>query len=80
MRLKTPAVFVIYAASLRSLCDLFLGVINFCRSAFTDVCLPSGLPPDVLQKIQAIYKLSSETSSNLGVCLSLFSRQEGVRI
>eukprot|EP00066_Takifugu_rubripes_P023595 XP_011612861.1 PREDICTED: oxysterol-binding protein-related protein 1-like isoform X2 [Takifugu rubripes] len=36
------------------------------------------LPPDVLQKIQAIYQLSSETSSTLGVCLSLLSRQEGV--
>uniref|UniRef100_H3DJU4 Oxysterol-binding protein n=1 Tax=Tetraodon nigroviridis TaxID=99883 RepID=H3DJU4_TETNG len=41
--------------------------------------LAERLPPSVLQKIQGIYELSSETSSNLGVCLSLFSRQEGVR-
>uniref|UniRef100_A0A3Q3W3J1 Uncharacterized protein n=1 Tax=Mola mola TaxID=94237 RepID=A0A3Q3W3J1_MOLML len=42
--------------------------------------IPSGFPSAVLQKIQDIYELSSETSSSLSVCLSLFSRQEGVSL
>lgn len=36
-------------------------------------------PSTILHKIQEICELSSETSSSLSVCLSLFSRQEGVR-
>lgn len=36
-------------------------------------------PSTFLHKMQEICELSSETSSNLSVCLSLFSRQEGVR-
>ncbi|CAL9695725.1 unnamed protein product [Knipowitschia caucasica] len=36
-------------------------------------------PSTFLQKMQEICDLSGETSSNLSVCLSLFSRQEGVR-
>lgn len=71
--------FVFYSASLRSMGVLFLQVIKLCRSALADACLPLGLPPYVLQKIQGIYELSSETSSNLSACLSLFSKQEGVR-
>lgn len=42
--------------------------------------VPSGFPSAVLQKIQDIYELSSETSSSLSVCLGLFSRQEGVSL
>uniref|UniRef100_A0A8C6TLE6 Oxysterol-binding protein n=1 Tax=Neogobius melanostomus TaxID=47308 RepID=A0A8C6TLE6_9GOBI len=36
-------------------------------------------PSTFLHKMQEICELSGETSSNLSVCLSLFSRQEGVR-
>uniref|UniRef100_A0A8C7Y8Y0 Oxysterol-binding protein n=1 Tax=Oryzias sinensis TaxID=183150 RepID=A0A8C7Y8Y0_9TELE len=36
-------------------------------------------PSAVLQKMQEICDLSSETSSNLSVCLSLLSKQQGVR-
>ncbi|KAK7889578.1 hypothetical protein WMY93_025138 [Mugilogobius chulae] len=36
-------------------------------------------PSTFLHKMQEICELSSETSSSLSVCLSLFSRQEGVR-
>ena len=39
-----------------------------------------GFPPAVLQKLQEIGELSRETSSSLSVCLSLFSRQEGVSV
>uniref|UniRef100_A0A3Q3JQ66 Oxysterol-binding protein n=1 Tax=Monopterus albus TaxID=43700 RepID=A0A3Q3JQ66_MONAL len=39
------------------------------------MCFPSAL----LQKMQEICELSSETSSSLNVCLRLFSKQEGVR-
>ncbi|XP_029001379.1 oxysterol-binding protein-related protein 1 isoform X2 [Betta splendens] len=41
--------------------------------------LAESFPSAVLQRMQAICALSSETSSNLGVCLSCLSRQEGVR-
>ncbi|XP_037530970.1 oxysterol-binding protein-related protein 1 [Nematolebias whitei] len=37
-----------------------------------------GFPLPVVQKMQEICELSSETTSNLSICLSLFSRQEGV--
>uniref|UniRef100_A0A7N6ATB7 Oxysterol-binding protein n=1 Tax=Anabas testudineus TaxID=64144 RepID=A0A7N6ATB7_ANATE len=40
---------------------------------------PSGFPSTIVQKIQEICELSSETSSNLNVCLGLFSKQEVVR-
>uniref|UniRef100_A0A3B3UR03 Oxysterol-binding protein n=1 Tax=Poecilia latipinna TaxID=48699 RepID=A0A3B3UR03_9TELE len=36
-------------------------------------------PSAALQKMQEICDLSSKTASSLGACLSLFSRQEGVR-
>ncbi|XP_068599239.1 oxysterol-binding protein-related protein 1 [Brachionichthys hirsutus] len=52
-------------------------------AAFLSMLLKDGLaerfPSTILQKIQEVYDLSSETSSSLSVCLSLFSRQEGVR-
>ncbi|XP_073332737.1 oxysterol-binding protein-related protein 1 isoform X1 [Pagrus major] len=41
--------------------------------------LAERFPSEVLQKMQEIHELSSETSSSLSVCLSFFSRQEGVR-
>ncbi|KAF3835096.1 hypothetical protein F7725_027654 [Dissostichus mawsoni] len=41
--------------------------------------LAERIPPAVTQKLQDISELSSETSSSLSVCLSLLSRQEGVR-
>ncbi|XP_051803234.1 oxysterol-binding protein-related protein 1 isoform X2 [Acanthochromis polyacanthus] len=41
--------------------------------------LSEGFPSAIVQKMQEICELSSETKSSLGVCLSLFSRQEGVR-
>ncbi|XP_003439798.1 oxysterol-binding protein-related protein 1 isoform X3 [Oreochromis niloticus] len=41
--------------------------------------LSEKFPSTILQKMQEICELSSETTSNLNVCLSLFSRQEGVR-
>ncbi|KAM3619852.1 uncharacterized protein V6R79_014707 [Siganus canaliculatus] len=41
--------------------------------------LAERFPSALLLKIQDIYELSSKTSSSLNVCLSLFSRQEGVR-
>ncbi|KAM4629559.1 oxysterol-binding protein-related protein 1 isoform 2-T2 [Polymixia lowei] len=41
--------------------------------------LAERLPSAVLQKMQEVCELSNETCSNLNVCLSLFSRQEGVR-
>ncbi|KAK5907284.1 hypothetical protein CesoFtcFv8_005152 [Champsocephalus esox] len=41
--------------------------------------LAERIPPAVTQKLQDICELSSETSSSLSVCLSLLSRQEGVR-
>uniref|UniRef100_A0A4W5QF25 Oxysterol-binding protein n=1 Tax=Hucho hucho TaxID=62062 RepID=A0A4W5QF25_9TELE len=39
----------------------------------------SELPPVMLQKMREVCELSSETYSNLNHCLSLFSRQDGVR-
>uniref|UniRef100_A0A674DXC1 Oxysterol-binding protein n=1 Tax=Salmo trutta TaxID=8032 RepID=A0A674DXC1_SALTR len=48
-------------------------------------CLSDGcyfslaLPPLMLQKMREVCELSSETYSNLNHCLSLFSRQDGVR-
>ncbi|XP_047231280.1 oxysterol-binding protein-related protein 1 isoform X2 [Girardinichthys multiradiatus] len=41
--------------------------------------LSERLPLAVLQKMQEICELSSDTASSLGVCLSFVSRQEGVR-
>ncbi|KAM9849156.1 oxysterol-binding protein-related protein 1 isoform 2-T2 [Aulostomus maculatus] len=41
--------------------------------------LAERFPSTVLKKMQEICELSGETSSNFRVCLSLFSRQEGVR-
>ncbi|XP_039985359.1 oxysterol-binding protein-related protein 1 isoform X1 [Xiphias gladius] len=41
--------------------------------------LAESFPSTILQKVQEICELSSQTSSSLSVCLSLFSRQEGVR-
>ncbi|KAF7659106.1 hypothetical protein LDENG_00003180 [Lucifuga dentata] len=41
--------------------------------------LAERFPSSLLQKMQEICELSCETSSSLSVCLSLFSRQEGVR-
>uniref|UniRef100_A0A6Q2WXA3 Oxysterol-binding protein n=1 Tax=Esox lucius TaxID=8010 RepID=A0A6Q2WXA3_ESOLU len=37
------------------------------------------LPPIMLQKMRVVCELSSETCLNLSHCLSLFSRQDGVR-
>lgn len=44
------------------------------------VFVPSGFPSAILPKMQEICELSSETSSSLSVCLSFFSRQEGVSV
>ncbi|XP_026201126.1 oxysterol-binding protein-related protein 1 isoform X4 [Anabas testudineus] len=41
--------------------------------------LAERFPSTIVQKIQEICELSSETSSNLNVCLGLFSKQEVVR-
>ncbi|KAM6963326.1 oxysterol-binding protein-related protein 1 [Aplochiton taeniatus] len=41
--------------------------------------LAERLPCVMLQKIKEVCELSSETCSNLNICLNLFSRQEGVR-
>ncbi|CAB1324301.1 unnamed protein product, partial [Coregonus sp. 'balchen'] len=41
--------------------------------------LAEQLPPAMLQKMREVCELSSETYSNLNHCLSLFSRQDGVR-
>ncbi|KAG7228738.1 hypothetical protein INR49_008516 [Caranx melampygus] len=41
--------------------------------------LAESFPSSILQKMQEICELSSETTSSLSVCLSLFSRQDGVR-
>ncbi|XP_069006739.1 oxysterol-binding protein-related protein 1 isoform X1 [Embiotoca jacksoni] len=41
--------------------------------------LSERFPSTVLQTMQEICELSSETTSSLSVCLSLFSRQDGVR-
>ncbi|XP_040896234.1 oxysterol-binding protein-related protein 1 isoform X1 [Toxotes jaculatrix] len=40
--------------------------------------LAESFPSTILQKMQEICALTSETSSSLSVCLSLYSRQEGV--
>uniref|UniRef100_A0A1A8N9A4 Oxysterol-binding protein n=3 Tax=Nothobranchius TaxID=28779 RepID=A0A1A8N9A4_9TELE len=40
--------------------------------------LPEGFPSPIVEKMQEICELSSDTASNLNICLSLFSRQEGV--
>ncbi|XP_038124407.1 oxysterol-binding protein-related protein 1 isoform X3 [Cyprinodon tularosa] len=47
-------------------------------SLLKDDGLSERFPSTVLQKMQEICDLSSETTSSLAVCLSLFSRQEGV--
>uniref|UniRef100_A0A8D3AY31 Oxysterol-binding protein n=1 Tax=Scophthalmus maximus TaxID=52904 RepID=A0A8D3AY31_SCOMX len=57
------------------LMSLFISVTTLC----VFVINPSGFPAAVLQKMQEICKLSSETSSSLSVCLGLLSKQEGVR-
>uniref|UniRef100_A0A671UK83 Oxysterol-binding protein n=1 Tax=Sparus aurata TaxID=8175 RepID=A0A671UK83_SPAAU len=60
--------------------DFFIPVVTLCEWSFIDVRFPpSGFPSAVLQKMQEIHELSSETSSSLSVCLGFFSRQEGVR-
>ncbi|XP_071201445.1 oxysterol-binding protein-related protein 1 isoform X2 [Salvelinus alpinus] len=41
--------------------------------------LAEKLPPVMLQKMKEVCELSSETYSHLNHCLSLFSRQDGVR-
>ncbi|XP_028259616.1 oxysterol-binding protein-related protein 1 isoform X3 [Parambassis ranga] len=41
--------------------------------------LSERFPSAILQKMHEICELSSETTSSLNVCLSFFSRQEGVR-
>ncbi|XP_041647453.1 oxysterol-binding protein-related protein 1 isoform X2 [Cheilinus undulatus] len=52
-------------------------------AAFMSLLKTNGLderfPSSILQKLQQICELSNETSSSLSICLSLFSRQEGVR-
>ncbi|XP_072246014.1 oxysterol-binding protein-related protein 1 isoform X2 [Leuresthes tenuis] len=52
-------------------------------AAFLSMLKNDGLlerfPLAILQKMQEISELSSDTTSTLSVCLSLFSRQEGVR-
>ncbi|XP_008405637.1 oxysterol-binding protein-related protein 1 isoform X1 [Poecilia reticulata] len=52
-------------------------------AAFLSMLKNDGLserfPSAALQKMQEICDLSSETASSLAACLSLFSRQEGVR-
>ncbi|XP_051232168.1 oxysterol-binding protein-related protein 1 isoform X1 [Dicentrarchus labrax] len=52
-------------------------------AAFLSLLKNDGLaerfPSAILQKLQEIYELSSDTSSSLSVCLTVFSRQEGVR-
>ncbi|TKS75050.1 Oxysterol-binding protein-related protein 1 [Collichthys lucidus] len=40
--------------------------------------LAERFPSAIVQKMQEIYQLSSETSSSLSVCLSFFSKQEGI--
>lgn len=58
------------------LMSLFISVTTLC----VFVINPSGFPAAVLQKMQEICKLSSETSSSLSVCLGLLSKQEGVSV
>ncbi|XP_029356904.1 oxysterol-binding protein-related protein 1 isoform X2 [Echeneis naucrates] len=41
--------------------------------------LAESFPSAIVQKMQEICELSSKTSSSLSICLSLFSRQEGMR-
>uniref|UniRef100_A0A3Q1AJS5 Oxysterol-binding protein n=1 Tax=Amphiprion ocellaris TaxID=80972 RepID=A0A3Q1AJS5_AMPOC len=67
--------------SLGELTDSLQSFCLFCRfSTHYFVCLiPTGFPSAIVQKMQEICELSSETNSSLSVCLSLFSRQEGVR-
>uniref|UniRef100_A0AAZ3R8B4 Oxysterol-binding protein n=1 Tax=Oncorhynchus tshawytscha TaxID=74940 RepID=A0AAZ3R8B4_ONCTS len=49
-------------------------------TCLSDSCyLSLALPPVMLQKMKEVCELSSETYSNLNHCLSLFSRQDGVR-
>uniref|UniRef100_A0A8C6PEP1 Oxysterol-binding protein n=1 Tax=Nothobranchius furzeri TaxID=105023 RepID=A0A8C6PEP1_NOTFU len=40
--------------------------------------LSEGFPSPIVEKMQEICELSSDTASNLNICLSLFSKQEGV--
>uniref|UniRef100_A0A8C9Y9G6 Oxysterol-binding protein n=1 Tax=Sander lucioperca TaxID=283035 RepID=A0A8C9Y9G6_SANLU len=50
------------------------------RILIRSVCaVPERFPSALPQKLQEICELSRETSSSLSVCLSLLSRQEGVR-
>lgn len=51
-----------------------------CRWALIHSFVFPGFPSPVLQKMQDICELSSETNSNLKVCLDLFSRREGVSL
>ncbi|XP_056233589.1 oxysterol-binding protein-related protein 1 isoform X1 [Seriola aureovittata] len=54
-------------------------VAAFLSMLKNDKLLAESFPSSVLQKMEEICELSSETSSGLSVCLGLFSRQEGVR-
>ncbi|XP_022607141.1 oxysterol-binding protein-related protein 1-like isoform X4 [Seriola dumerili] len=54
-------------------------VAAFLSMLKNDKLLAESFPSSVLQKMEEICELSSETSSSLSVCLGLFSRQEGVR-
>ncbi|KAJ3598841.1 hypothetical protein NHX12_032805 [Muraenolepis orangiensis] len=52
-------------------------------STFLSMAKNDGLtekfPPSLMEKMQEVCRLSSETCSHLSVCLGLFSRQDGVR-
>ncbi|XP_023281105.1 oxysterol-binding protein-related protein 1-like isoform X1 [Seriola lalandi dorsalis] len=54
-------------------------VAAFLSMLKNDKLLAESFPSSVLQKMEEICELSTETSSGLSVCLGLFSRQEGVR-
>lgn len=71
----------VYFCFISSSFDFFIPVVTLCEWSFIDVRFPpSGFPSAVLQKMQEIHELSSETSSSLSVCLGFFSRQEGVSV
>lgn len=59
---------------------LCIGFRPLCRWTLIHLFVLSGFPSPLLQKMQDICELSSETSSSLKVCLSLFSRREGVSL
>lgn len=59
---------------------VYIGFKPLCRLTLIHLFVLSGFPSPVLQKMQDICELSSETSSNLKVCLGLFSRREGVSL